>query len=179
MVRREAYAYSLEQARQIIDLLPSPVREAALLSLTGGLTAAEMRGLRWARVNLEPHAVIVNGRRLPPFSLAVAENFYLGEYGSPKAPKRRRVVPLNVVEALKSLRDQSSFQALDDRSSPTPGASPSTPTTSATGCSRRRRPSSVSLSAGTTSAIRMQAGSTRRASRWPTGWRRWATLARR
>ena len=116
MTRRDAYVYSPDEARQILELLPSPVREAVLLSLTTGLTAAEMRGGRWCRVNLTTEKTIAGGRALPPLCLEVAENFYLGEYGTPKAKKRRRIVPLLpvVVEAMAALKASTHFAAVDD-----------------------------------------------------------------
>ena len=115
MHRREAYAYSPEQASQIIELFPSPVHEAALLSLTTGLTVAELRGLRWSRMNLTHEGTITGGRSLPRYSLAVVENFYMGQYGSPKAPKRRRIVPLLpvAVELLAALKRTTQFSGPD------------------------------------------------------------------
>ena len=112
MNRREAYAYSPGQAKQILELLTSPIREAVLLSLTSGLTAAELRGLRWSSVNLSSQPSIAGGRSLPPLSLSVTENFYLGEYGSPKAKQRRRVVPLfaAVAKDLGALQESTRFR---------------------------------------------------------------------
>jgi len=116
MERRPAMAYTHEQARRILEALASPVREAVLLSLTTGLGPAEFRGLRLDCLNLTPEPQITGGEALPPFSLAVRRNFYLGEYGSPKTKQRRRIVPLlpAVADALRGLLRRERFAASDD-----------------------------------------------------------------
>ncbi len=87
-----------------------------LLAASTSLTCAEMRGLRRKRVNLTDSALPCGRYTLPPRSLLVLENYYLGEYTSVKAKKRRRTVPLarKVVTALTRLEGSSKFTSPED-----------------------------------------------------------------
>ena len=116
MKRKEAHALRFEQARELLSGLKSPTKEMALTSMLTGLNVAEMLGLRWKRVNLTDGAVLAGGEALPPYCLAVRENYYRGEFGSVKAPSRRRIVPLcaRLVEALQAHRERSSRTGSDD-----------------------------------------------------------------
>lgn len=116
MKRREAHALSFEQARALLLGLSSPTREMSLLSMMTSLNVAEMLGLRRKWVNLTDQPKVAAGEILPPFSLAVRENYYRGKFGSVKATSRRRIVPLSVgvVEALRRLFEESKLKGPDD-----------------------------------------------------------------
>lgn len=105
---REPRALTVEQAKRLIALLESPVREMALVSMTTSLNVSEMVGQRWKYVNLTAETRIVGNEALPPYSLAVREQFYRGSWGTVKTKSRRRTVPLgaSVIEALISFRQQ-------------------------------------------------------------------------
>ncbi len=116
MQRRELHALRFDQAREVLARLPTPSREMALLSMMTSLNVAEMLGLRWMRLNLTDHPMVSGGEVLPPYSLAVRENYYRGEFGSVKAASRRRTVPLSgaVVSSLEEHRRRSSFSGPND-----------------------------------------------------------------
>ena len=116
MKRRESHALTFDQARALLDQLKSPSKEMALLSMMTSLNVAEMLGLRWKRVNLTGQAVMSGGEILPPFCLAVRENYYRGEFGSVKAKSRQRIVPLSatVIEALAAHRQRSDLSGPDE-----------------------------------------------------------------
>jgi integrase len=116
MKRRESHALTFEQARMLLDRLRSPSKEMALLSMMTSLNVAEMLGLRWKRINLTDQAVMSGEEILPPYCLAVRENYYRGEFGSVKVKSRRRIVPLSaaVVTALAEHRERSGFAGPDD-----------------------------------------------------------------
>jgi len=97
---------SYEQARALLAALPAPVRQMAQLSMLTTLNVAEMLGLRWRYVNLEPAPRTVEGEILPAHSIAVRENCYRGEFGTVKSWRRRRNVPLTagLVEMLAAWR---------------------------------------------------------------------------
>ena len=84
--------------------------------MTTSLNVAEMLALRWKWVNLTGEAKIVSGQFLQPYTLAVRETYYRGEFGSVKARSRRRDVPLSrgVVEALACIRARSAFTGPED-----------------------------------------------------------------
>ena len=115
-VPEEAYALSVEMGRELLLLLPPVVWAMALVSMTGSLNVAELLGLRWKRVNLSSETVIFGDEMLPPYSLAVRENYYRGQFGSVKAKSRRRNVPLSeiAVNALLAIRAESKFVGQDD-----------------------------------------------------------------
>ena len=95
MERKEKHSLTFEQGRALLEVLSYPVREMALVSMTTSLNVAEMCALRWKRVNLTSEPTTVDGELVPPFSLAVRENYYDGKFGSVKATSRRRNVPLS------------------------------------------------------------------------------------
>ena len=116
MQRKETHALTFSQGRDLLQSLPSPAREMALLSMTAGLNVAEMLALRWKRVNLTAEMVVVGGEVLQPCMLLVRENHYRGKFGTVKARSRRRAVPLSasVVAALSELHAKSKFIGPDD-----------------------------------------------------------------
>ena len=105
-----------EMLKRVLDELDSPLREMVLLASSTSLTCAEMRGLRWKRVNLTDETAPCGRYVLPPRSLLVLENFYLGEYTTVKAKRRRRIVPLAepVVAALRLLRGEAVLGSPED-----------------------------------------------------------------
>jgi integrase len=116
MQRKETHALSFSLGNDLLSRFPSPVREMALLSMTGSLNVAEMLGLSWKRVNLTDETSVVGGEVLQPNSLVVRENYYRGKFGTVKAKSRRRTIPLStmVVKALVTLRGRSQFSGPDD-----------------------------------------------------------------
>lgn len=107
---------TFEQLRLVLASLSAPIYEMVLLAASTSLTCAEIRGLRWKRVNLTDRPAPCGRYVLPPRSLLVIENYYLGEYTTVKAKKRRRIVPLaaEIAERLGSLQSSSSFGGADD-----------------------------------------------------------------
>ena len=116
MERKQRHALMFEQAKVLLEALPTPAKEMALLSITTSLNVAEMLALRWKWVNLADVTATAGDEILPARTLGVRENFYRGKFGSPKARSRKRNVPLSdgVVAALKALRATSRFQGPDD-----------------------------------------------------------------
>lgn len=106
MTRRATHALTAAQAGEVFRALPEPARTMALLSMLCSLNVAELCALRWRWVNLSDQVQIAGAEALPPRTLAVREQFYRGAFGSLKAGKRRRNVPLTnpALEALKRIR---------------------------------------------------------------------------
>ena len=109
-----------QEGRLVLEALPSPVSEMALVSMTCSLNVAEILGLLWKWINLSSESVIVSSEVLPPYSLAVRQNYYRGEFCSVKADGRRRNVPLStaVVAALSKLKSRPSHNSPEDWCSP-------------------------------------------------------------
>ena len=87
-------AYTWQEARLILDHLPSPVHEMAFLSATVSCNVAELCGIRVGRVNFKSTPALIDGELAPGYSVAIRENYYEGEYGTLKNGKRRRNVPI-------------------------------------------------------------------------------------
>jgi integrase len=116
MQRQQRHALTLDQARSVLAELQTPFREMALLSLTTSMNVAEICGLRWKRLNLTSEPVLEGTDILAPYSLAVRENYYHGEFGPPKTINRRRHLPLPecVVSALAKIHLTTKFKGPDD-----------------------------------------------------------------
>ena len=108
-------ALTFEQARVLLTLLESPIREAALLAMTTSMNVAELCGLRWRRVNLTD-GWAASDEPIPPMSILVAENYYRGTFGSVKTGRRRRIVPIPAAaaELLAGLAKRPQFAGPDD-----------------------------------------------------------------
>jgi integrase len=91
-----------EQARRVLAALRSPYREMAWLSIETSMNAAELCGLRRKWLNPGPGVVAVEGEVMAPYSVAVRENFYAGQYGTLKTGRRHRNEPITqgLAEAL-------------------------------------------------------------------------------
>ena len=120
MVRKERHTPTEEEARALLIVLVdpsySPCREMVLLSCSTSIHYAEMAGLRWKRVNLTGSPVIADGKNLPPCSVAVRENYYRKEFGTPKTKARRRIEPLTpeIVQVLSTMKEQTKFKGPED-----------------------------------------------------------------
>ena len=88
--------YTTEQVGAILVRLKShEVYEMALLSLAASTGPAEMCGLRLKHLNLTRHVLETGDEILAPYSIAIRENYYLGQWGSLKTGNRSRNLPLD------------------------------------------------------------------------------------
>jgi integrase len=113
---RETGALTPEQADHLLQELKSPLREMAHLSMTSSPNVAELCALRWKRVNLTSYSVIEAGKTIEPYCALIVENYYEGVFGTVKAGRRNRMIPLfsEVVEELKELKARTKFAGPDD-----------------------------------------------------------------
>ena len=109
-------ALTMTQARDVLEMLRSPYRAMALVSMTTSMNLAEMCALRWKRINLSAEPVLSDGEIIPAYSATVRENFCLGQFGAPKTASRRRCValPMATVAELESLKRTTRFPGPDD-----------------------------------------------------------------
>lgn len=109
-------ALSFEHGSLVLAYLPPDVRGMALLSMTTSLNVAELCGLRRKRINATDTFAIVDGEAIPPFSIAVQENYYRNRYGTVKTGKRKRIVPIptEVLGELRAVMSASKFQGPED-----------------------------------------------------------------
>ncbi len=116
MKRKPKHALTVQQARAILEALGSPYRAMALLSMTTSMNLAEMCALKWKRLNLSTEPILSEGEIIPPRSIAVRENFYQGNFGSPKTVNRRRCValPAATVAELETLKQATRYPTPED-----------------------------------------------------------------
>ena len=75
-------AYSADEVDGMIEALDGPAKVAVVLAAYTGLSLAELRGLKWADINLESDELTVN------------RNVWHGKIGPPKTQARQSAVPL-------------------------------------------------------------------------------------
>ena len=120
MIHKALRAPTLEQAQALVAALVDsscePCREMALLACSTSTNSAEMAGLLWRRVNLTDKTVVVEGKNLPPYSLAIWNNYTRGSWEPTKAKARYRILPLGetLVAMLSELRARREFNGPDD-----------------------------------------------------------------
>lgn len=111
MTRRIPRALTfVELERLLADLKPLARAMVLCASLTS-MNIAEVCGLRWGRVNLTAGPVMVDGDSLPAYHVAVREQWYLRQWGTVKAKKRRRNVPMPMllVSSLTKLQETTAL----------------------------------------------------------------------
>ena len=94
MVREERRAPTWDQVCALSAVLPDSCALLVLFLTLTGLRIGEAMGLRWKHVNLTSEPKILDMEVLPPFSLAVRENYVMGQYGTLKSKESRRLVPI-------------------------------------------------------------------------------------
>jgi integrase len=105
MTRRPARALTFAEVESLLAALKATARAMVLCACLTSMNIAEVCGLRWGRVNLTNQPIMVDGESLPAYHVAVREQWYLRQWGTVKAKKRRRNVPMPMllVKALKEL----------------------------------------------------------------------------
>jgi integrase len=116
MQRRELHALSWAQMEALLENLPSPAREVSLFAVLTSMNIAELCGLQWKCVNLTESWVTVGGEALPPRTIAVRRQWYRNAYGTVKANRRRRILPISarMAEEFRRIREHSRFTGPDD-----------------------------------------------------------------
>jgi len=102
-------ALSPDQASRLLAALPTgadgvsqPAREMSMLSILLAVGEAELLGLQHKNLNLTDQHNYETG--LPPYTIRIERNYYLGTFDSVKCARRSRTLSLcpELVEALKS-----------------------------------------------------------------------------
>jgi integrase len=97
---------TLEELKQVIELMRHPEKDIALFALLTGMNVAEICGLKWQYVNLSNDRHVIDNDVIPPRSVAVRLQNYRGEF-RPVAAARKRLITiqeplLSVIHDLKS-----------------------------------------------------------------------------
>ena len=81
---RQPVALTFEQLKALLSILKPLARAMVLWASLTSMNVAEVAGLRWKRLNLGSDPVIVDGERIPAYSAAVREQWYMRQWGSVK-----------------------------------------------------------------------------------------------
>ncbi|HEY6392348.1 MAG TPA: tyrosine-type recombinase/integrase, partial [Bryobacteraceae bacterium] len=110
---RPARALTWDQCTVLISALPELIKQMVLCAITLSMNVSELRGLKWAHVNLSNEWRSLRGADVvPPWCIAVREHYYYNERGTLKTQKRKRNLPMPkaVQEALAALRKTAKYK---------------------------------------------------------------------
>ena len=116
MTRKQAHTLTLTQVKQVLGVMRYPEREMALISILTSMNVAEICGLQWKYVNLTDTWSNQDGEPIPPRTIAVRQEWYLGELGSVNGKSRHRnlPIPIALLPILSELKLRPNFTAPDD-----------------------------------------------------------------
>jgi integrase len=76
VIRKETQTLTLAQANEMLDVMQYPEKEMALIAILTNLTVSEICGLQWKHVNLTGNRLNVDGKVIPPLTLAARKQWY-------------------------------------------------------------------------------------------------------
>jgi integrase len=114
--KKQRRALTWEQVCAIAKLLPQPASTLVPFLALTGLRISEAMGLRWKWVNLTGEPKIVDAELIPPFCIAVREQFNRGRYQSTKTEASEGNIPIQewFVPELVKLFAASKWQGPED-----------------------------------------------------------------
>jgi integrase len=116
ITRKKAHTLTLAQVRQVLGVMRYPEREMALISILTSMNVAEICGLQWKHVNLTDTWSDQDGEQIPPKTIAVRQEWYLGQLGSVNGKSRNQNLPIpnTLLPILRELKLRPKFTASDD-----------------------------------------------------------------
>jgi integrase len=115
MARKKAHSLTLDELKQVVQLMRYPEREIALLAILTRMSVAEICGLQWKYLNLSDTRRVVDGEWLAPRTIAVRKQSYRGEFGLVMASRQRVVaMPELLCTVLSELKTRKRFTAPED-----------------------------------------------------------------
>jgi integrase len=94
MRRKQTSPLTLDETKALLNAMRYPEKEIAIMVLYTGMSVAEICGLQWRFVNLADSERIIDGKRLPPRTIAVREQWCRGELEPVSWKSRRRNLPI-------------------------------------------------------------------------------------
>ena len=109
-------ALTFDQLRGVASALDSLTGTMAICSSLTSMNVAEMCGLKLKYVNLSDRWKTADGESLPPMMMAVRWQWTLGQLGTVKTAKRRRLVPIPelLADYLDALLQREKFTGPED-----------------------------------------------------------------
>jgi integrase len=131
IVRTAQHSLTMQQSMAMLELLPSPEKEAALFAITTGMTLIELCQLRWEHVNLSNSDRHLEGELIPAWSIGVRATWNRAGIGDGRGGTRNRNIHVcePLLSLLKELRarnsnaDKDGFVLVSEMGSPISRAS--------------------------------------------------------
>jgi integrase len=115
MTRKELHALSLNELKQMMQMMRYPEKVIALFAIVTGMNVAEICGLQWKYINLSNDRHLVDTDWIPPRTIAVRKQSYRGEFGPVTASRKRFVgIPELLSSILRDLKNRGKFTGLQD-----------------------------------------------------------------
>jgi integrase len=121
---------TIAQTKEMLEIMQSPDKELALITITSGLNIAEICNLQWRDVNMTESAKYVDGELIPAKNIAVSAQWNRSGLGDWKRSRKRNIeIPDVLIPILENLRSQNgnphpdSFVLLSETGQPIPPTS--------------------------------------------------------
>jgi integrase len=115
MVRKEAHGLSLAEVKEVLGVMQYPEKEMTLIAILTSMNVAETCGLQWKHVNLTDAWSNADGAPIPPRTIAVRNQWYLGELASVKGRRNRnQPIPEPLLPILLGLSQRDKCTGPDD-----------------------------------------------------------------
>jgi integrase len=103
--RKTSHSLTIVEAKTILGLMEYPEREIALITITTGMSIAEICALQWKHVNLTWSTTYIEGKLIPPSSIIVRKQWNASGLVDATSNRVRLVrVPEPLIDALMRLR---------------------------------------------------------------------------
>jgi integrase len=115
MARKETTSLTLDQLKQVIQLMRYPVRELTVLALLTEMSVAEICGLKWKYVNLSYDRRRMDGEWLPAKTIAIRTQSYRATVSSAIEPRQRNIlIPELLCGILRDFKNQKNSTGPED-----------------------------------------------------------------
>jgi integrase len=93
MTRKGVHTLTLAEAKEVLGVMHYPEKEMALITILTNMNVSEICGVQWKHVNLTDAWSDADGAPIPPRTIAVRKQWYLGELSTIKG-RRNRIQPI-------------------------------------------------------------------------------------
>ena len=99
---------TIAQTKEMLEIMQSPDKELALITITSGLNIPEICNLQWRDVNMTESAKYVDGELIPAMNIAVSAQWNRSGLGDWKRSRKRNIeIPDVLVPILENLRSRN------------------------------------------------------------------------
>jgi integrase len=115
MIRKGAHALTLAEAKEVLGVMQYPEKEIALITILTNMNVSEICGIQWKHVNLTETWSHAEGAPIPPRTIAVRKQWYLGELSTVKGRRNRiQPIPEPLLPILRTLSQRAKCTEPDD-----------------------------------------------------------------